>query len=134
MILEETDKLYLYDSYEDAYLIDKESSDILFTDSFYGGPSCALIDPNNKYAIVAGKHLTLWDCYEGNNKLTKFETEQFCWIERLRLINEDTIQILLDPWFQYSAIWELTVSNKSLFKISDFMKYKNLPYTDNIVW
>ena len=69
-----------------------------------------------------------------NNKLTKFETEQFCWIERLRLINEDTIQILLDPWFQYSAIWELTVSNKSLFKISDFIKYKNLPYTDNIVW
>lgn len=77
MILEETDKLYLYDSYEDAYLIDKESSDILFTDSFYVGPSCALIDPNNQYAIVAGKHLTLWDCYEGNNKLTKFETEQF---------------------------------------------------------
>ncbi|MED6317562.1 MAG: hypothetical protein VYA60_10065 [Pseudomonadota bacterium] len=68
MILEETDKLYLYDSYEDAYLIDKESSDILFTDSFYG------------------------------------------------------------------AIWELTVSNKSLFKISDFIKYKNLLYTDNIVW
>ena len=134
MILEETDKLYLYDSYEDAYLIDKESSDILFIDSFYDGLSCALIDPNNKYAIVAGKHLTLWDCYEGNNKLTKFETEQFCWIERLRLINEDTIQILLNPWFQYSAIWELTVSNKSLFKISDFIKYKNLPYTDNIVW
>lgn len=134
MILVETDKLCLSRNYEYVTLLDKETNNILFVDDFYGDPTCALIDSDNKYVIVAGKHLTLWTCYQGQTEITKFETEEFCWIEKLRLIDRDNVQILLDPWFQYSAIWQLTISDKSLCKVCNFTKYKNLPYTDSIIW
>lgn len=134
MVLVETDKLCLSHNYECITLFDKEANNILFVDDFYGDPTCALIDSTNKYVVVARKHLTLWTRYQGLTKITEFETKEFCWIERLRLIDRDNVQILLDPWFQYSAIWQLTISDKLLLKICDFTKYRNLSYTDNIIW
>lgn len=134
IILDETYKLCLSHLYEHVQLLDKESDQILFTDDFYGDPTCGLIDGANEYAIVAGKHLTLWTCCYGVSEITKFETKEFCWIQQLRLVNRDTLQILLDPWFEYSAIWQLTISDKVLSKISGFVDYKHLPYTDNINW
>lgn len=134
IILDETDKLCLSYLYEDVKLLDKKSNKILFTDSFYGDPSCGLIDADNRYSIVGGKHLTLWTCYDGHSKVTKFETHEFSNIERLRSIDRDTIEILIDPWSEFGAIWQLNISNKSLSKISSFVEYKNKAYTDDISW
>ena len=134
IILDETDKLCLSYLYEDAQLLDKERKQILFTDSFYGSPSCGLIDADNRYSIVGGKHLTLWTCYGGRSEITKFETQEFSNIEKLRFIDRDTIEVLIDPWSEFGAIWQLTISNKLLSKISSFLEYKNEAYTDNISW
>ena len=132
IILDETDKLCLFYLYEDVQLLDKESNQVLFTDSFYGDPSCGLIDTDNRYSIVGGKHLTLWTCYDGRSEVTKFETREFSNIEKLRSIDKDTIKVLIDPWSEYGAIWQLTISSKLLYKISSFVEYKNELYTDDI--
>lgn len=134
IILYETEKLCLSHLYEHVQLFDKESNQILLTDDFYGGPSCGLIDTHNRYAIVGGKHLTLWTCYEEDSEITKFETREFSDIEKLRLVDRDTIKFLVDPWSEYSAIWQLKISNKSLSKISNFVEYKNELYTEDIIW
>lgn len=134
IILDETDELCLSYLYEDVQLLDKDSNQILFTDNFYGDPSCGLIDTDNRYSIVGGKHLTLWTCYDGGSEVTKFETRGFSNIENLRSIDRDTIEVLIDPWSEYGAIWQLTISNKSLSKICSFLEYKNKPYTDDISW
>lgn len=134
VIIAETNKLYLSHICEHVQLIDKESDQVLFTDDFYGDPSCGFIDVADQYAIIAGKHLTLWTRYNGVNEITKFETQVFHDIEQLRLIDENTIEILVDPWSEHGSVWQLSVSNKSLRKVSDFIEYKDLPYTDNIDW
>lgn len=74
IILDETDELCLSYLYEDVQLLDKKSNQILFIDSFYGGPSCGLLDTDNRYSIIGGKHLTMWTCYDGCSEVTKFET------------------------------------------------------------
>lgn len=134
IILDETDELCLSYLYKDVQLLDKKSNQILFTDGFYGDPFCGLIDTDNRYSIVGGKHLTLWTCYDGRSEVTKFETREFSNIEKLRSIERDTIEILIDPWSEYGAIWQLIISNKSLSKISNLVEYKNKPYTDDISW
>lgn len=134
IVLDETDNLLLSYLYEYVELLDKENNQILLTDDFYGEPTCGLIDIKDEWAIVAGKHLTLWTCNEGLSEITKFETKEFGWIQQLRLIDKDTLHILLDPWSEYAAIWQLTISNKSLSKNSDFVDYKDFPYTDDISW
>lgn len=48
IILDETDKLCLFYLYQDVQLLDKESNQVLFTDSFYGDSSCGLIDTDNR--------------------------------------------------------------------------------------
>ena len=134
IILDETEKLCLSHLYEHVQLLDKKNNQILFTDDFYGDPSCGLIDISNKWSIVAGKHLTLWTYHEGVSDITKFETQKFCDIAQLQIIDKNTIKILIDPWSEFSAIWQLVISDKSLSKTSDFTTYKNLPYTDDISW
>lgn len=132
--LDETDKLCLSHLYEYVELFDKDMNQILLTDDFYGEPTCGLIDVNNEWVVIAGKHLTLWTNNEGLSEITKFETKEFCWIQQLRLIDRDTLQILLDPWSEYASIWQLTIFDKALHKMSDFLPYKNLSYTNDISW
>ncbi len=57
-VLYETDLLIFEHEYEFIRLRKKSPGDILLEDDFYGVPYCGLIDINNKWAIVAGDHLT----------------------------------------------------------------------------
>lgn len=134
IIIDETNKSRLSHFYEYVQLLNKESNQILFADDFYGDPTCGLIDISNEWAIIAGKNLTLWTYHEGLSETTTFDTHEFGDIEQLRLIDKDNISILIDPWSEYSAIWQLRISNKTIYKISDFLEYKNSSYTYDISW
>lgn len=104
LILDETNKLCLSHFYEYVQLLNKESNQILFTDDFYGDPTCGLIDIINEWAIITGKSLTLWTYHEELSETTTFDTQEFSDIEQLRLIDKDNISILIGPWSEYSAI------------------------------
>ncbi|MGP9507344.1 hypothetical protein ACT3QO_15295, partial [Psychrobacter sp. AOP7-D1-15] len=109
IILDETNKLCLSHFYEYVQLFNKESNQILLTDDFYGDPTFGLIDISNEWAIIAGKNLTLWTYHDGLSETTTFDTQEFSDIEQLRLIDKDNISILIDPWSEYSAIWQLKI-------------------------
>lgn len=129
-IIDQTEMLKLVHNYESTYLVKKETIQILMEDDFFGDPNCGLIDKQNKWAVVAGTHMTLWT----PKGITKYETEIFKNIHSIRLTDENTIQILTDPWDRKSGIWELNLVNKELVKISNFKKYQNKEYTDKIIW
>ena len=61
-------------------------------------------------------------------------------IHELRALDAFTIQILTDPWNEYSAIWQLQIDLTkltrpvSLFKVKDFRDYIDKPYTEQVAW
>jgi hypothetical protein len=108
-VLFETDKLCIEHEYECAYLIEKSSGKELLFDIFYGDPQCGLISLNNDWAIIAGEHLTIWT----PDKWKIINDDELKWIHSLRSKNTETVEILTDPWFEKSAIWEFDVKTFS---------------------
>jgi hypothetical protein len=52
----------------------------------------------------------------------------------MRLKDRNTVEILIDPWGDNSAIWELNIINMEFKMKSAFNKYKDKPYTENVEW
>ena len=104
-ILFETERLKLENEFEATFLIDKTTGETLMEDDFYGYPNCGLIDNDNKWAIVAGEHLTIWT----PKKWKRIDDEDLKWIQAIRIKSSDTVEILTDPWDRNSAIWEINL-------------------------
>jgi hypothetical protein len=129
-ILYETEKLKLESEYEYVALVDKLSGKILLKDEFYGDPKCGLIDKNNEWAIVAGEHLTIWTTL----KSSIIESKDLQWIHSLRVKNQETVEVLTDPWSDISAIWELNLRTFEVKKVRDFDIYRGKEYSEEVTW
>ena len=129
-ILFQTEKLLLISEYEIAKLIDRLNGTVLLEEYFYGDPMCGLISIDNSWAIIAGIHLIIW-----TSKETKIiEDDNLKWIHSIRYKTDLIVEILIDPWSESSAIWELNTNTFDYIKIKDFDNYKNQMYTDFVVW
>jgi hypothetical protein len=129
-ILDETSKFVLGHIFEEVYLFDKETNGRYELGSIYGDPSCGLIDQDNKWCIIGGSTLIIWTPKETN----EVKVDELYGACKLRRINQDKVQVLIDPWSDNSAIWELNIMDKSYFKICEFKNYRNKEYTEQIEW
>ncbi|WP_155995267.1 hypothetical protein [Tenacibaculum ovolyticum] len=129
-ILYETERLKIEHEYEATYLIDKLVNETLLEDNFYGDPDCALIDKDNNWAIMAGEHLTFWT-YENWKRI---ENEDLKDIHSIRQKDFYTVEILIDPWSEKPAIWELNILSFEYKRIRGFYDYKDEMYKDTVIW
>jgi hypothetical protein len=129
-ILFETDELRLQSDYEKAFLINKSTDAILLEHDFYDDPNCGLIDKNNKWAIIAGKYLTIWT----PQKCKRIGAKNIQWIHSLRVRNSEIVEILTDPWSSNSAIWEINIKTFEFKKLRPFNDYKKQEYSENVNW
>ncbi len=129
-VLYETDKLILDNKYESAFLRDIITGEILLEEDFYGDPQCGLIDDENRWAIIAGDHVTLWT----STSTKTIQIEGMKGVHALRLKKQGTVEILIDPWSDNASIWELNIEAFEITKIRDFDDYKKSEFTDEIIW
>lgn len=129
-ILCETDELILENKYEATRLKVKSTGKVLLEEDFYGDPCCGLIDAKNRWAIVAGDHLTIWT----SKQIQRIENENIQGVHALRLKDAETVEILIDPWSEISAIWELNIPTVEIRKVKDFDAYKEKEYSDEVIW
>ena len=130
LTLYETNQLIIEHEFEATWLKEKSTGRILLEDDFYGDPTCGLIDENNRWAIVAGEHLTIWT----PNKAKTIDQENLKWVHTLRLKDNQTVEILTDPWSDQPAIWEINVKTLAVKKVRDFDDYIEKEFTENVVW
>ena len=129
-ILYQTEGLKLENEFEATFLIDKITGETLMEDHFYGDPNCGLIDNDNKWAIVAGEHLTIWT----PKKWKRIEDEDLKWIHSIRIKSSETVEILTDPWGKNPAIWEINLKTFEFTKKRDFNDYRDQEYSENVIW
>ena len=131
----ETETLRIQHEYEQTQLVRKSSGVVLLEDDFYGDPDCAIISNNDDWAIMAGEHLTIWkETRRGKYESTTIENEELRWIHSLRIKTDNIVEILINPWSEKSAIWELNIDTLQVVKIRDFMDYFEKGYTEDIKW
>ena len=130
-VLAETSELLLGHTFEDAVLVRKRNGEYLLEDDFYGDPAGGLIGPANEWAIVVGEHLTIWHHTAG---VMRIEDERLRWIKALRLVGQNRVELLVDPWGPRAAIWCLHPADRTYTKVRDFLKYRDQDYTEAIVW
>ena len=129
-VIDETEELRLEYQFEETFLINKLNNQILLEDNFFGDPQCGLIDKENKWVIIGGIHLTLWT----PNETRKYQTREFKNIHSVRVQNEEIVEILTDPWNEDAGIWELNIKSQTLSKVSNFKKYLDEEYTEQVEW
>lgn len=129
-ILYETERLKLENEFEATFLTEKSTGKTLMEDDFIGDPSCGLIDKNNKWAIVAGEHLTIWT----PKKWKRIDDENLKWVHSIRTKDSEKVEVLTDPWNRNSAIWEINIQSFEFKKIRDFNDYKDKEYSETVNW
>jgi hypothetical protein len=128
-ILDETPDLLLGHCFETAMLIRKRDGEYLLEDEFYGDPTCGCISPTGEWALVAGEHITVWRQAQG---VTYLIAEELRSVHKFRLMDALNVQLLVDPWSTYAAIWQLNLMDLSLQKVRDFLDYRDREYEEHI--
>ena len=129
-VLYETNQLRLERNSEVVLLRNKSNQKILMKEDFLGDASCGIIDKDGNWAVVGGEYLLIWTVSQYN----KVEEEGLKWIHSLRFKNWEILEILTDPWSEYSAVWELNLQSFQCTKVRDFNDYKNQKYTEEVIW
>jgi len=124
----ETPELKLVHNYEEGFLIFKQEKIAIELGSFYGDPSCGIIDKDNQWVIIGGTDRSLlW--------LRGVITElSFKGLHDLRQIDKTIVEILIDPWSEHSAIWRYNITTGEQKKIRDFPDYREQPFTEDVIW
>lgn len=125
-ILDESPEYTLGYIDEDIILVNKGEKIAICIGDMYGNPYCGLIV--NKVCIIGGQHLLIWD----NHQITKLDTVGY--IVQMRIMNDDMIKLLIDPWSTDASVWQLNLKDRIPCKISDFENLKNMPYTEDYTW
>jgi hypothetical protein len=130
-VLAETSELLLGHTFEDAVLVRKRNGAYLLEDDFYGDPSGGLISLTNEWAVVVGEHLTIWHHTAG---VTRIADERLRQVKALRLVGQNQVELLVDPWGPRAAIWCLHPVDRTYTKVRDFLEYRDRAYTEEIEW
>ncbi len=122
--------------FEKTYIINKVTKEENPVFQFDNDPTCGLIGKYNDWCLVGGDFLVLRTWIDNSVRFL----DDLKNIHSLRAIGDYTVQILIDPWSEHSAIWEMEIDlNKltrpvNLTKLRDFKDYIETPYTDEPIW
>jgi len=103
---------------------------------FEDEPTCGVIGKKNDWCLIGGEILILKTFLD--NTVRPIGNLQD--IHEIRLVGESTAQILIDPWSENAAIWQLDLDlnraapRNSLWKVKDFKDYLGKPYEENVNW
>jgi hypothetical protein len=122
--------------FETAYCYNKITKEEFGLFRFDNDPTCGVVGKNNDWCLVGGDVLVLKTWFDNSLRLIG-DLRQ---IHELRSVDDYKTQILLDPWSNEAAIWQLEIDKTkptrpiTLEKVKDFKDYTDKPYTEHIVW
>jgi len=122
--------------FETAYCYNKITKEEFGLFQFDNDPTCGVVGKNNDWCLVGGDVLVLKTWFDNSLRLIG-DLKQ---IHELRSVDDYKVQILIDPWSNEAAIWQLEIDKTkptrpiTLEKVKDFKDYTDKPYTEHIVW
>lgn len=104
-VLAQNEKYTVWNEYETTYLTINDENKVVTIGDFYGDPSCAMIDRNNRYCVVAGCGVIIYYINEPylpyrydymTKQWTEFYRDGNFWIKSVHQIDGNHILITFD--------------------------------------
>ncbi len=105
----ENEKFLVYHEWEEATLVNKETNEKIDMGSHYGDPMCAIMPSGMSWCIVGGEGLSIWK--KSSNNVTRIINDEINDIVRIKLVSENEVLLLVDPWSLNASIWRFNVKN-----------------------
>ena len=102
----------------------------LWRKSISSEATCGLIGLVDDWVLVGGNELYLWRGAE----LKTVDDKDLIWIHDIRQTGDFEVEILTDPWADYSAIWKFDILSEKKYKVRNFPDYGEKEYTDDVIW
>ena len=137
-ILAKSESYYLGHEYETVVLVERASGVEQVIADHYGDPTCAVIGPDETWAIVGGEGVTFFDFKGGRTEFFRkgsppIDRSESTWfVHDMRLDGPDKVRILFDPWSKYASVWLLRCLDLQLVKIKDGPILIGKPYREKI--
>lgn len=144
IILAESTRFCVGNRFESVFVRDLSSGAEEQIAEHYGGPSCAVISPDDSWIVIGGEGLTVYRPEERvstNFFRPKWFRRSFppglklkdAWrVHAMRIDEESAVRILFDPWSEYSSVWKLRVSIKEFIKLYDGPSLVDEHYRDEV--
>ena len=129
-ILFQTDRYIAGHEYEYAYLIDNKTNKEVYMGGFYGDPCCAIIDNKGTWCVFGGETINI---LVFGFKIAIIDKPELKWVMKLRQTGNFVIELLIDPWSEYGAVWQLDVRTLESKKLRPF-DLSSEPNTADIDW
>jgi len=95
---------------------------------FYGDPTAAVIDWKEKWCVIAGRGLILYwlrepfENYEYNKETDQWwevhrSPPEEWWIEALYQIDDNIVRFVVDPYGNFSGLYELRIDSLSIARL-----------------
>lgn len=113
-VIAETSKLEVGGLWEQVYLLDKSNNKECFLGEFDGVTDIGVIDPNNKWAVVANDKIVVWK----NGNLTTIEKDEMKNVEKIELIGDNLVLLTVDTLNlnNNKSTWQLDVNALMLIR------------------
>ncbi len=114
-VLAQNEKYIVWNEYETTYLTIKDEGKVVTIGDFYGDPSCAMIDRNNRYCVVAGCGVIIYYFNEPylpyrynytTEQWTEFYRDGNFWIKSVHQIDYNHILITFETNIKESILIE----------------------------
>jgi len=128
-VLDETEDLLLGHEYEDVYLVDKKKSESLYLGHVYGDPSFGLIGQNGDWCLTRGSRCILWK--KGSGAI-EMDGPDLCWAVKAKQICDMKAELLIDPWSEAGAVWQVDIDTQRKQKVRDYRL--DSEYTGDYDW
>jgi len=132
-LLAESTRYVLGHSHEQVYVIEKPSGAPQRAGDHYGDPACGLIGPGDTWFLAGGEGLTLFTFRDGVVELLRGSSEADTYfVKQMRLEQEGTVRILVDPWSDKASVWRLFPDEARLEKLHDGPDLRSEPLRDDV--
>ncbi|SEP01536.1 hypothetical protein SAMN05192574_1193 [Mucilaginibacter gossypiicola] len=129
LVLDETEDLLLGYQFESVYLLDKTQNSKLYLGDIYGDPIFGLISEDGYWCLAGGSRCILWK--EGIGAI-EIEGPNLCWAVKVKQVSDMRVELLIDPWSENGAVWQLDIDTLKKEKIRDYRL--DSEYTEDYDW
>lgn len=128
-VLAESNDYVLEHEYETVFAYCRANRELAIVGDHHGDPSCGVIAIDGSWFAVGGEGVSV---FTRSGEANTFLRDPLCHVSAMKLDENDSIRVLVDPWSDNASVWRLTPSTGDLAKLRDGPDLRGEPFQKNV--
>jgi len=132
-LLAQSPRYLLTHAYETVFVLCRATGQRTVVAHHYGDPVCGMIAPDESWFASAGEGVSVYTFSGGAAHYLRSQGAP-CHVAAIRSDGPATIRILVDPWSDQAAVWQLQPGTGRLVKLRDGPHLQDQPYRADVAY